>query len=131
MSTTISGSTGIDKVVPNTEVQQIGVNQTWQLAELTDTGATFTDGTPSYRVVSTIYTNNSGKPISVSVTGTPVTSTTSGFVIYVDGVRVSGGGGGAVGIEAWQCYAIIPNGATYQVFNNSGTCTLVRWAELR
>ena len=43
----------------------IGVNQTVQSAELTDTGATFTDGTPSFRSNGVTYTNDSDKAIYV------------------------------------------------------------------
>lgn len=47
--------------------QFLGTNQTWQEAELTDTGATFDDGTPSYRASGVTYTNNTGKPIGLSL----------------------------------------------------------------
>ena len=119
MAVTIDGSTGIDKVVPNTEVQQIGVNQTWQSAEYTDTGALFTDGTPSYRTMATTYTNNTGKPIMVSVL------TTDNNNFFIGGVNV-GYQTASGSYNAMQF--IIPDGAEYYI---SGAGAGLQWVELR
>lgn len=133
MSTMINGTTGISKVQDgsihevdiNADVARLGVGQTWQAAEPTNTGALFTDGTPKYRVLGTTYTNNTGKPISVSVY---YGSSTAGQTnIEMNGVVLianisAANGWGTIG-------AIVPNGTTYKVVGVATTIGV--WAELR
>ena len=115
-----------DVTVSGTELKdavdnRLGVGQTWQAAELTDTGATFTDGTPSYRAVGIPYTNDTGKPIQISTYQSQ--NVTGSFT--VDGVTSIGltitptGVGTSVNI-------IIPAGSTYTRVGDIGV-----WHELR
>ena len=91
-----------------------GVGQTWQ------------DVTSS-RSVGVTYTNNTGKPIMVSI----VTSSQSGIdnhYLYVGNVIVSGYLDQTNG-DHTPFSAIVPNGSTYRLTTGSGQ--LVRWVELR
>ena len=45
----------------------VGISQTRQAAEATNTGATFTDGTPKYRAAGNTYTVPAGKPILIFI----------------------------------------------------------------
>lgn len=98
-------------LVPN----GLGVGQTWQ------------DVTGS-RVLGTTYTNNTGRPISIS-----------GYVNNSSGGRISIAVGGVViwnmqaasGVPPMPFSAVIPIGATYAVTLTTGSGTLAIWAELR
>ena len=94
--------------------QAFGVGQTWQ--DLT-----------SSRNLNTIYTNNTGKPIQISVS---VKDTASNYTsVVVEGVTVvllSDMSGSIDGFQ--QVSAIVPKGATYSV---NGGNVIVNWAELR
>lgn len=80
----------------------------------------------SSKSVGTTYLNTKDKPIIVSVgfNGTP------GYAyLYVNGVWVSGGAMGSMGIQAtWTANAVVPPSATYKVLAAS-TCQY--WAELQ
>ena len=92
----------------------IGVGQTWQ--------------SPS-RAIGTTYTNSTGKPIMVAVSYTNSAGNSvqgliiNGATVYAGGVQVTGTASGFA--------LIVPNGATYVTTSNTGTMTLVSWAELR
>ena len=93
----------------------IGVSQTWQ------------DKTSS-RVVGTVYTNTTGKPIQVSVSA--YNGTANGQTkLLANSIQVALG-------EAYSANgnftlsAIIPNGTTYEVVTVSGSTTILTWAEL-
>ena len=86
----------------------IGVGQTW-----TDVFAS--------RVKTTVYTNSTGKPIQIKITGSA-----GQLELYVDSLWVdtdNGLSGSATTVDA-----IVPNGSTYYA---SGIAALVRWHELR
>ena len=89
-------------------------------------GQSYVDVTTS-RVVGTTYTNNTGKPIMVSI----VTSSQSGtdnHYLYVGNVIVSGYLDQESG-DHTPFSAIVPNGSTYRLTTESGQ--LMRWVELR
>lgn len=95
----------------------IGVNQTVQ---------TFTVGTQ--RVAGTTYTNSTGKPIEIYISGSSggggwnITLTINGTQVLLIGNTSNQGEG--------MCFSgIIPNGATYVVGNSGATIT--SWKELR
>lgn len=94
--------------------QALGVGQTWQ--NLT-----------SSRNLNTTYTNNTGKPIQISVS---VNDTASNYTsVVVGGVTVvllSDMSGSVDGFQ--QVSAIVPSGATYSV---NGGNVIVNWSELR
>ena len=118
MATTINGATGINKVVPDTEVQQVGVNQTWQ-----DVSAS--------RAVNVTYTNTTGKPIEVSISANN-TVVASENKLTIDGSIIisSSSTGGANHIVTIR--AIIPNGSTYILNPIAGSIgAITNWAELR
>lgn len=93
-----------------TAVLPIGVDQTWQ---------TFNS---SQRASGTSYTNNTGRPIMVSVSLGAITSGAS-FSVVVDSVTIAAG-------TIYSNYIthsfIVPAGKTYVV-----TCGALSWAELR
>ena len=96
----------------------IGVGQTWQ------------DVTGS-RAAGTTYTNATGKPIFISVSGggQPNNGT---MTLTVDGVLLGQQGFQSIasGRSNATMTAIVPNGSTYRADNYSGW-SLVSWAELR
>lgn len=94
--------------------RDFGVGQTWQ------------DVTVS-RAVGTIYVNNTGKPIMVSIVASAIGGADNHY-LYVGDVIVSGyldqeGG------DHTPFSAIVPNGSTYRLTIGSGQ--LIRWVELR
>ncbi len=97
--------------------QDLGVGQTW-----TDVAAS--------RVSGTTYTNSTGKPIFVMITGTSQ-SNNSGSVtkIYINSVLVSHtlGQGGAAAQFYFPFGFIVPNGATY----SATISVIIKWFELR
>ena len=96
----------------------IGVGQTWQ-------------NVTSSRAAGVTYTNTTGKPIYISVSGggQPQNGTMS---LTVDGVLLGLQGFQSIasGRSNATMTAIVPNGSTYRADNYSGW-SLVSWAELR
>ena len=101
----------------------IGVNQTW------------TDVTAS-RAYGTTYTNSTGKPIAVSVSGTATGGGNGSFVhiVYVNGNEIAYQTTYAANAGyRHSVFFIVPNGATYSVTGTGGilSTTLYLWSELR
>ena len=104
-----------------TENQVIGIGQTWQ------------DVTAS-RTAGTTYTNSTGKPICISVSGTRNSNVGPGaFELIINNVSV----GYAASSEAqtsWNAlretiFGVIPNGGTYYINNTNSIINT--WSELR
>lgn len=81
----------------------------------------------SSRVNDTIYTNNTWKPIVVSVS-TVNSNTVSAHWWYVDNVLVSIVG--SMASRRSNVVLVVPNWSTYRVWWN-GTNSIVNWSELR
>ena len=120
MPVTLNGTAGVtfnDATVQATAaVPGIGVGQTWQ--------------TPS-RAAGTTYTNSTGKPILIVVSGLANALNTWFTYIYVDGVQLSfayGGGGSGAAYFYFPASVIVPNGSTYSVTAAGG---IALWTELR
>jgi hypothetical protein len=118
MAMTLGGTTGI--TWPSTTVQGdagIGYGQTWQNV----TGS---------RAIGTTYTNSSGKPIEVIVSGTG--NATNGLWGCTINSAVTFYSPSAYGGGAWTylCF-IVPNGQTYQLTQQGANATLQNWSELR
>jgi hypothetical protein len=100
----------------------IGYGQTWQ------------DVTGS-RAFGVTYTNSTGRPIFIIVTGTTPSSANGAFTLTIDGVIVAENGinanGGNSGAHRIPTSAIVPPGSTYSAQQSTATSTLDRWAELR
>ena len=97
--------------------QAFGVGQTWQ------------DVTAS-RAKNVVYTNNTGKPIEVSIK-VAYTDEDGGLTVTVSGVTIGSVQGSAPsGSGYWETTMnfTVPNLATYSV---SGGSSVVGWAELR
>lgn len=95
-----------------TGLSEIGVGQSWK-------------DMASQRAFNTVYTNSTGKPISVSVTGRNQTQQ-SYTELWVGSVKVSSNYKESNSDSAVS--AIIPAGANYKVMATGGT--LLNWAEL-
>jgi hypothetical protein len=111
---TLPATTGT--VALTSQIVGVGIGQTWQ--------------TPT-RSVSTTYTNSTGKPIMVVVSGRVNPLNTWYTYIYVDGVQVTYlfGGGGAAGVYFdVPASVIVPNGSTYSV---TAVNQFTLWTELR
>jgi hypothetical protein len=100
----------------------IGYGQTWQ------------DVTGS-RAFGVTYTNSTGRPIFIIVTGTTPSSANGAFTLTIDGVIVAENGitanGGNSGAHKIPTSAIVPPGSTYSAQQSVATSTLDRWVELR
>ena len=119
----VSGSTVITfpaitgTVAITSELEQIGVGQTWQ-----DVLAS--------RATNTTYTNSTGKPIQVAIRVN--TNSVYTFTLSVSGVVVGIFRNDNGGTVISQLTAIVPDGNTYILnASGSGTGTLGNWAELR
>lgn len=101
----------------------LGVNQTWQDVK-------------SQRQAGEIYTNNTDKPIFISVVCQASSQGgTYGIRLEINGIVVQKAYSGAIsGITpiASVC-GVIPAGATYKIttYNNIGSTVITDWAELR
>lgn len=121
MTTKIDGTLGItfpDSTVQNTAAQSIGVSQTWQ-------------NKTASRGVNITYTNDTAKPIQVSVQGN--CQVNQYLELVIDGVSVA--------INGWNSFAsgavnstvsgIVPPGNDYIVNSNGVSGGSLKWAELR
>lgn len=99
-----------------TESQVIGVGQTWQ------------DVTAS-RASGVTYTNSTGKPIMVAITGHH-TSGNASITIIISGVTIRTSGINN-GLQAQDTYAsfLVPIGGSYSA--SLSVATLFQWSELR
>ena len=109
-------------VKAKSELDSIGVNQTWQ------------DMTSS-RSVGVTYTNNTGKPIMVFITIVPTTIGAGGYcIIFTNGVAIASAGNGSGASNSIFYYsqlsALVPNGSTYKITVGSAA-TVHSWSELR
>lgn len=97
------------------DASSIGVGQTWQIV----TGS---------RLLSTTYTNGTGKPIVVQVGASG--TVTSNLSLTIGGVLV---GFVATGTDSAvrSMQAIVPPSATYVVTAVGGNATIQNWTELR
>ena len=104
---------------PLTTNTQLGVGQTWQ-------------NVSGSRVLGTTYTNTTGKPIVVSVSGTNTALGTQGLSLSVSGLvvaTVAQNSGATTGYSV-VVSAVIPVSATYSVVL-IGVSQITTWAELR
>jgi hypothetical protein len=97
----------------------IGVGQTWQ-------------NVLGSRAFATTYTNSTGKPILVNVTGALSTTGTdlANMYLEVDSVIVARSGGRGEFTDYHFVSAIVPNGSSYKAVTDGGD-DLIYWAELR
>lgn len=114
------------KVETNNDVTLLGN----VLSGVYGTGQTlqgFTVG--AQRVGGTVYTNTSGKPITINVIGT-CANLASFLVCTLNGLFFFGSA--AYASPGWcSVTCVVPAGATYSVGANSGGYTLSQWSELR
>jgi hypothetical protein len=99
----------------------LGIGQTWQNV----TGS---------RAFGSTYTNSTGKPIAVSVSGTANNNGSFVLILYVNGAEI--GYSTVYAANAGyrvHSFFIVPNGATYAVSGSGGIATtiLYNWSELR
>ena len=92
----------------------IGTNQTWQ-------------NVTASRAVGVTYTNNTGKPIYVSIRSATV-SATENFYLTVDGLLISQAYEATTNTRAHTITSLIPDGSTYTL---QATYGVALWAELR
>ena len=104
-----------------TESQVLGVGQTWQDVKASRLGSDV-NGTTN------IYTNNSGKPISVKVSSSYTTGVNN--KAWVDGLLIEDN---SPSVSTSACTAvssfIVPSGSTYAVYLKNGG--IASWVELR
>jgi hypothetical protein len=119
-ATTQSNGDNSTKLATTAYVQNmgLGLSQTW------------TDVTAS-RAFSTTYTNTTGKPIQIVVSGSTGGGSSGGAItITVGGITVYGNWAYSGSVPAASVAAIVPSGVTYSA-SVSGSISLVGWAELR
>lgn len=124
-------NTALDNAIAvKANTYDLGVGQTWQAAELTNTGATFTDGSSKFRAVGVTYTNTTGKPIMVNVN---IVNAGIGRLLElsVNGLVCSASQASDSNDRIWVS-AIVPNNTTYRtdfIFSSGGDVRA--WSELR
>ena len=92
-------------------------------------GQTWKDVTSS-RSNGVTYTNNTGKPIQISIV-VPTQTTADLFTLSVNGTTISSiRGANAANVGYAQINATIPESNTY-ILTKAGTTTIISWAELR
>ena len=129
-----NGTSALQTVAPSTSGNVLKSNGTTWVSDAPDTpigvNQTWTNVTSS-RALGTTYTNNTGKPIQVMITGlgTPGGGILS-FSINGTIIGYSGTGSLASGSSYPSFNVIIPDGDTYTC-SNQGTCVLNQWWELR
>lgn len=101
----------------------IGVLQAW----LAQTGS---------RLFGDSYTNSTGRPMQVKVSGGAATATNSHMTVRINGVTISTTSvsdfqGGSFGQLINTVDFLVPAGASYSVVTTGGTVTLLSWYELR
>lgn len=109
---TSNGTTWASTAIP---AQGIGVGQTWQNVTGSRSGGT-------------TYTNNTGKPIMVSVNTNSTVNNITTTTLTVDGLAVSSNGSQGGNLNGVT--AIVPAGSTYSVSIGAGG-SLNSWFELR
>lgn len=120
IATTQSNGDNSTKLATTAYVQNmgLGLSQTW------------TDVTAS-RAFSTAYTNTTGKPIQIVISGSTGGGSSGGaIIITVGGITVYGNWAYSGSVPAASVAAIVPSGVTYSA-SVSGSISLVGWAELR
>jgi hypothetical protein len=117
---TTASTAAVTQSMLETLVVPLGVDQTWQ-------------NVTASRAVSTTYTNTTGRPIVVAISGSIGSFANYNIVLSVDGVIVEAPAGSLNGDGAApnSVSAIVPNGATYRVAPNAGTLSINYWVELR
>jgi hypothetical protein len=100
----------------------IGFDQSWLTFTITPTST-------AQRRINTTYTNTTGKPIQVAVSGRQTDDGRTRFLINGVEAYRDGGAGGAPQNVAFQF--IVPPDNTYRYEVLTGSVTLVTWAELR
>lgn len=101
----------------------IGVNQTWQ-----DGLASDLDG-QGIRAATTVYTNNSGKPIQLAITVYNANAQIQD--LYINAKRIARAYGGAPQVDYSTWCPIIPAGDTYNITIVTAGGTILEWMELR
>jgi hypothetical protein len=81
------------------------------------------------RAYGTTYTNTTGKPILVSISGSTISAVASSVVFTVDGAAHGAFGMSQAGGITNGGTIIVPAGSTYSA--SSGNFSLGRWSELR
>ena len=96
----------------------VGVGQTWQ-------------NVAASRATGTTYTNSTGRPILVAISGGSGTNT--GFTLSIDGISVASTGWYSLagGIVVGNTCGIVPSGSTYSVTGWGSGSSGASWAELR
>ena len=109
MPSVINGS---DNFNTGTPIVSLGVGQTWQ-------------NVSGSRAVATTYTNSTGKPIFVAISGWA--SAGNGYVV-VDSVTIYSGLGRSTYFNTMPISFIVPSGSSYSCWNID---SISNWAELR
>lgn len=83
------------------------------------------------RALSTTYTNDTGKPIQVSIFGGPASANNAGYLLSVDGGPSIRFTYTSSGLYTSAANLIIPAGSTYKVTVANGNLPIYGWVELR
>jgi hypothetical protein len=106
-------------IAGGTNIASIGIEQTWQ--DMT-----------SQRVLDTDYTNDTGRPIQVSIV-VQVSNIQERYYMHVDGIRIAIFGSSSTNdVKGFYTFSeIIPAGSVYHVEGVGGGSVILTWSELR
>jgi hypothetical protein len=127
-SKVLIGTAAEDALEINATAKTIKALSPYNLVAGKAVAQTWEDVTAS-RVSGTIYTNNTGQPIAVSINANR-NAANSGIYGSVSGIQIQAVFLSGAGAEAGSIFMIVPAGATYSV-TITGTWTALRWSELR
>jgi len=100
-----------------TEITGVGTGQTWK-------------NVTASRELNTTYTNNTGRPIQLSVQAGPVTGANTGLSVTMGGAVVYAGYAGVASTYVGCANVIVPPGSSYRVTVVNGSGALTNWSEL-
>ena len=100
----------------------LGIAQTWQAVT-------------ANRAFGVTYTNTTGKPITVAITGNRNISTTTNpnLSLYIDEIMIMTQTHAISGNRAYRgvVFGVVPPGSTYRAVASEAEITLLIWSELR
>ena len=119
-ATNVSGTGTVTVANLATAAKPIGAGQTWQEFTI-----------PTSRTNNASYTNNTGRPIQVSIYAYYGANQSIELKVDTITIAMAGWSSYAYGYVGGTVSAIVPNGSTYECYTGTGISIIQKWLELR
>jgi hypothetical protein len=119
-ATNVSGTGTVTVANLATAAKPIGAGQTWQEFTI-----------PTGRTNNASYTNNTGRPIQVSIYAYYGANQAIELKVDTITIAMAGWSSFASGYVGGTVSAIVPNGSTYECYTATGVSIIQKWLELR